>query len=172
MSYFRQEYDLSHTNQGLSEEDFKFLLNHLAVGTSTGYGYTFKKFRTFCETFNADPLSCPPAIVVKYLHKLFEEGAQYRTVNYHMSTISKFHCSIAGIPIGKHPLVKQAVKAVFGMRPPLPRYSGTFDICPVLHYIADMPPLNELTLKELTHKAVFLTCFSNLTRWIIYLSEY
>ena len=96
---------------------------------------TLKRFRSFCEHIQADPLTCPPAIVVKYVRHLYEAGAEYSTVNYHRSAISKFHVRIHGIPIGEHLLVSQAVKAVFRLRPPLPQYQSTFDIVPVLAYI-------------------------------------
>ena len=73
--------------------------------------------------------------MVKYVRHLYESGAEYSTVNFHRSAISKFHVGIYGIPMGEHPLVSQAVKAVFRLRPPLPQYQSTFDIVPVLVYI-------------------------------------
>ena len=109
---YRQAFMLSKTSHDLDEADLDFLSKHLAPQTASGYGYTFRKFRIFCEQLQADPLTCAPAIVVKYLRHLFESGAEYSTVNFHRSGISKFHVGIDGISIGEHPLVSQAVKAV------------------------------------------------------------
>ena len=106
----------------MDETDLDFLSKHLAPRTASGYGYIFKKFRLFCEQLQADPMTCPPAIVVKYLRHLFESGAEYSTVNFHRSGISKFHVGIDGVSIGEHQLVSQAVKAVFRLKPPLPKY--------------------------------------------------
>ena len=70
------------------------------------------------ERFGADPFSCTPAIIVKYIRSLYESGVAYFTVNHHRSSISKFHEGFAGQAIGSHPLVSKAVKAVFRLRPP------------------------------------------------------
>ena len=164
MQNFQQQYQLSHQTQGLSEDDLAFLANHLAPGTSVTYGYTFKSFRGFCDSLGTDPLTCSPVVVVKYLRGLYEKGAQYSTINGHRSAISKFHCGVAGVPIGEHPLVGQAVRAAFRLRPPLPRYTSTFDICPVLRYISELEPLDQISLKMLTFKTVFIISFSSLSR--------
>ena len=116
----------------MEEADLDFLSNHPASGTASGYGYSFRRFRLFCEHLQADPLTCLPAIVLKYVRHLYETGAKYGTVAYHTLAISKFHVGIHGIPMGEHPLVSQALKAVFRLRPPVPQYKSTFDIVPVL----------------------------------------
>ena len=69
-----------------------------------------------------------------------------------------------GKSVGEHPLVAQAVRAVFRLRPPLPKYKATFDINPVLHYVANLKPLNSLDLKTLSHKALFLVSYTSLSR--------
>ena len=160
---YRQEFSLSKSNHDLDEADLDFLSKHLAPQTASGYGYVFRKFRLFCEQMQADPLSCAPAIVVKYLSHLFESGAEYSTVNFHRSSISKFHVGIDGISIGEHPLVSQAVKAVYRLRPPLPKYQSTFDIVPVLAYVRSLPTAN-ISLKQLSLKTLFLTIYSSISR--------
>ena len=66
--------------------------------------------------------------------------------------------------MGQHHLVNKAVRAVFRLRPPLPKYKKTFDMHPVLDFISGLQPLNELSLKNLTFKAFFLLSFSSLSR--------
>ena len=162
-SHFRQEFNLSRAQHDLDEEDLDFLSNHLASGTASGYGYSFRKFRLFCEHFQADPLTCTPAIVVKYVKHLYEEGAKYSTVNGHRSAISKFHVGVHGIPMGEHPLVSQAVKAVFRLRPPLPQYRATFDIVPVLAYVRSLPTAS-IPLKLLSFKTLLLAIYASISR--------
>ena len=115
---YRQEFRLSKTSHDLDEADLDFLSKNLASQAASGYGYTFRKFRLFCEQLQADPLTCAPAIVVKYVRHLYESGAEYSTVYFHRSGIAKFHVGINGISVGEHPLVSQAVKTVFKLRPP------------------------------------------------------
>ena len=112
---------------------------------------------------HTDPLTCPPAAVVKYIRHLYETGAEWSTVNFHRSSISKFHVGIHGVPLGEHPLVSQAVKAVFRDRPPLPQYKSTFDIVPVLNYIHSLPTAT-VSLQLLSFKALFLTIYSSISR--------
>ena len=162
-SHFRQAFASSTANLDLDQDDIDFLSNHLSSGTATGYGYVFTHFKIFCETLQTSPLTCSPAVIVQYIPRLAISGAQYSTVNYHRSAISKFHTGVAGVPIGEHPLVCQAVKAVFRLRPPLPKYKSTFDIVPVLVHFLNQPTDN-LTLKQLTFKTLFLTVYSSLSR--------
>ena len=68
---YRQEFSLSKPSHDLDEVDLDFLSKHLAPQTASGYGYIFKKFRLFCEQLQADPMTCAPAVVAKYLRHLF-----------------------------------------------------------------------------------------------------
>ena len=160
---FRQEFSLSKANHDLDQDDLDFLSNHLASETASGYGYVFRKFRIFCEQLLADPLTCPPSVIVKYLRYMSVSGAEYSTVNFHRSAISKFHASVDGSPVGEHPLVSQAVRAVFRLKPPLPKYQATFDIVPVLNYVRSLPT-DRISLKQLSFKALFLTVYSSISR--------
>ena len=149
----------------LTRMDEKFLFHHLASQTSSGYGYIWKKFSKFCSQLNVNPFSCSPAIIVRFLRQNFENGAQYRSINFIRSAISKFHKGFESFSAGEHLLVKQACKAAFRLRPPLPKYQSTFDMKPVLQYVATVLGNNNLlTLKWLTFKTVFLIAFSSLSR--------
>ena len=48
------------------------------------------------------------------------------------------------------------VKAVFNLRPPVPRYSDTWDVSILLNLLRSLSPLNGLSLKKLTLKVVAL----------------
>ena len=112
-----------------------------------------------------DPFTCPASVPVKYLQKLYDDGSKYRTVNYVRSAISKLHFGIENKPVGQHPLVRQAVRAVFRLRPPLPKYKVTFDIKPALDYVKQiLGQNNTLTLKLLTFKCLFLIALHSISR--------
>ena len=123
----------------------------------------YLKFRRFCDQFSVDPMSCPPSVIVKYLRQLSESGAEYSRVNFHRSGISKFHQGLAGSPIGEHPLVSQAVKAVFRLKPPLPKYQSTFDIVPVLNYVRSLDT-HTISLQLLAFKTLLLSIYSCISR--------
>ena len=161
---FGQEFSLSHPTSGLDQDDLDFLSNHLAHSTRTGYGYVFKRFRGYCENIHEDPYTCAPAIIVKYIRNMYESGAEYSTVNHHRSCTSKFHYGFGNITAGSHPLVTQAVKAVFRLKPPLPKYISTFDISVVFSYIQSLPQNEQLSLKLLSFKTLFLLTASTISR--------
>ena len=102
--------------------------------------------------------------IVKFLRVKYEKGATYGTINLLRSAISKYHCGYNGNSAGEHPLVCQSVRAVFRLRPPLPQYKATFDIGPVLSYVASLEPLEDLDLKLLTLKAFFLVTTCSISR--------
>ena len=155
---------MSHPNSGLDSADLDFLSNYLASGTKAGYGYVFQRFSIFCADFHVDPFTCNPAIVVKYIRCMYDQGAEYSTINHHRSSISKFHVGFGGVPVGSHSLVSQAVKAVFRLRPPLPKYIATFDITKVFGHIQTLPPNEELSIKLLTLKTLFLLTSATISR--------
>ena len=130
----------------------------------SGYNYAFKKFSTFCLPYGVNSLTCPPSLVVKYLRSLYEDGVEYNTVNLHRSAISKFHVGVDGQAMGLHPLVKKAVRAVFRLKPPLPKYKSTFDVNIILNYLSGLPGNTHLDLKYLSFKTLLLTIYSTLSR--------
>ena len=141
-----------------------FLASHLSAGSKTGYDYAFRKFVVFCSTLKVDPFNCMPAVLVKYVRHLYENGASYSTVNFHRSAVAKFHSGLDGVSIGSHPLVSQALKAVFRLRPPLPKYVATYDITKVFGYLQSLPNNESLNLKLLTLKTLFLLTTSIISR--------
>lgn len=60
---------------------------------------------------------------------------------------------------GSHPMVSQAVKAVF-----LPKCINTFVVSLVFTYIVRLPTNEALTLKQLTFKTLFLLTSSTISR--------
>ena len=163
-SHFKHVYSLTNASHGLDKDDLDFLSNHLAEGTKTGYGDIFNRFSGFCHEIGQDPFTCKPAVIVKYIRSLYEWGAAYSTVNHHRSCISKFHAGFDHIPAGSHPLVAQAVKSVFRLRPPLPKYVNTFDISIVFTFLQSLPANEDLDLKLLSYKTLFLLTSSTISR--------
>ena len=99
---------------------------------------------------------------MRFLKSLYEKGSSYSLINAARSAISKYHLGFNGTPAGQHTLVCQAVKAVFRLNPPLPKYQSTYDIQLVFTHIKSLQP--SLTLKELTYKTLFLLTASSISR--------
>ena len=84
-----------------------------------------------------------------------------------LSAISKYHIIDAstGLTIGKHLLVSTAKKAFWQLKPLIPCYHGTYDVTIILRYIESLGQNEDLTIKQLSEKTVFLVAFSTLSRY-------
>ena len=99
--------------------------------------------------------------MINFLAHLYNQGYQYRSLNSYRSAIASMHAPIDGVSIGQHPLVSRLLKGAFQSRPPLPRYTDTWDVNIVLahlneHEVNETMPLKQLTLR--TVMLLALTC--------------
>ena len=94
--------------------------------------------------------------VVNFLAQLFAEGYKYNSLNCYRSAISSVHETVDGYDVGQHPLVTRLLKGAFNDRPPLPRYSSTWDVQVVLDYLQSLGLNESLSLKHMTCKTVML----------------
>ena len=72
--------------------------------------------------------------------------------------------------LGNHPLVSTAKKAFEQLKPPIPRYHGTYDVTIVLRFIENLGQNETLTFKQLSENSVFLVAFSTLSRYCVALT--
>ena len=148
-----------------SEQDLNsFLSNHLASGTHKGYNSCYRKFKSYCLAKNLNPTNCNPEDIARYIQHLFVSGSSYSSVNLARSAISKYHIGFNGTPAGQHKVVCNAVKAVFRLRPPLPKYKSTYDVSIVLEYLKSLPANPQLSMKMLTYKTLFLLTVATISR--------
>lgn len=56
------------------------------------------------------------------------------------------------------------MKGIFNLRPPIPRYSFTWDVAKVLNYLGSLHPLQDLSMKLLTLKTVALLALATAQR--------
>ena len=106
-------------------------------------------------------------LIVKFILHLYDSGVSNSVVGTAVSAISKYHIVDAntGLTMGQHPLVSTAKKAFWQLKPPIPKYHGTYDVNIVLRYIENLGQNETLTMKQLSEKTVFLVAFSTLSRY-------
>ena len=66
--------------------------------------------------------------------------------------------------MGQHPLVTRLLKGAFNDRPPLPKYTSTWDVQVVLDYLQSLGENESLSLKQLTWKTVMLLALTKPSR--------
>ena len=132
--------------------------------TNKSYNSLFGKWYSWCIERSFNPFSEPVTNVVNFLAYLFKEGYQYSSINSYRSAISSVHEKVEGYNVGQHPLVTRLLKGIFHDRPPLPRYSGTWNVQSVLNYLEGLGKNKSLPLKLLSWKLTMLLALTHPSR--------
>ena len=72
--------------------------------------------------------------------------------------------NIDSVRVGEHPLVVQLLKGAFNLRPPLPRYSSTWDVNLVVSFFDCLSANESLSLKDLSQMLGFLFALTAMER--------
>ena len=160
MAYLRQKFG----RNNLSESAKELLLASWRSKTSQAYDSHFRKWLGWCTERGCDPISGPISDVANFLADLHSQGYQTSSLNAYRSAISSVHDRVDDVDVGKHPLISRLLKGAFHVRPPLPRYSSTWDVQVVLNCIQQWGNTTSLSLKLLTFKLVMLMCLARPSR--------
>lgn len=142
--------------RNISEKAATIIMQSWSDGTQKQYKLYIKQWIDFCCERQADPYNPPLTSVLDFLVSLHEKGLSYTTINTARSAISAITLSEDQNTIGCHPLVSRFMKGIYKGSPPVPRYHSTWDVQPVLNYLASKSPVDGLDLKMLTHKLIML----------------
>jgi hypothetical protein len=151
-------------SSGLSSEVVDLLMGGVRNTTSAAYQSAWNGWHNWCIQQGADPMSPSLAKVLEFLSWQVGEGKAYRTVNVSRSMLSSTLGKIDGFDIGKHPLVVKLMKGAYNKKPPVPRYTGFWDINLVINYIISLGSNNELSFSTLSTKLAVLLALSSLCR--------
>ena len=143
--------------EGISERAQELILQSWREGAQKQYRTYLQKWTTFSSGWDIDPIQPTISEVIDFLTELFDSGLGY-------SGLSTARCALSSVihlddnrTVGSHPLVNRFLKAAFNYRPSIPRYNSVWDPTRVLTYLKTLPPLENISLKELTHKLIMLT---------------
>ena len=127
--------------------------------TKKQYCTHIKKWLAFCSTHDYDPVQPQVAQAIEFLTSLYHQGLSYSSINTARSALSSF-CNLEQLDVsfGQLPVVKQFMKGVFQLRPALPKHKSIWEVKTVFNYFRLQPPLNQLSLKELSRRLALLLC--------------
>ncbi len=145
----------------LSEEASSLIFGSWRKKTNKSYNSLFGRWHSWCSRRGTNPFSID---IANFLAELFTEGYKYNSLNAYRSAISSVHEKVEGYEVGHHPLITRLIKGVFNTRPPLPKYTSTWNVQTVLDHITSMGANNGLSLKELTLKTVMLLSLTRPSR--------
>ena len=149
-------------NRGLSEDAADLLSKHSwREGTTVAYNSAWGQWSGWCLPRKIDPFRASVETVINYLTERFKKGDKYRTLNNHRSAISAFHEGIDNIKMGQLEQIRRIMSAFFNARPPMPRYSYTWDVNKVLTYIKSMDSNEYLSIRDLSLKLTMLMALTS-----------
>lgn len=126
------------TEAGVSKSTRNLLLAAWRKSTSDVYASAWRKWASWCSQRQINPLQADVSAILEFLALEYEAGKAYRTLNVYWSAISMTHPRADSFRVGEHPLVKQLLRGIFNSRPPLTRYSGTWDVQKALTYMESL----------------------------------
>ncbi len=151
-------------SSGFSGQVVELLLGGVRNSTSAAYQSAWNGWHSWCVQQGANPMSPPVTKVLEFLSWLVGKGKAYRTINLSRSMLSSTLGKIDGVDIGKHPLVVKLMKGAYNKKPPIPKYTGFWDVNLVINYIISLGPDEELSLSALSSKLAMLLALSSLCR--------
>ena len=146
----------SHSAGGISTRASALITSGWSKGTNATYQSGWNRWHRWCDERDINPLSCDIKFFLDFLAELFDQGLQHRSINIIRSAVSMTHSQLEGVPIGQHPLVTRLLKGVYNLRPPMPRYSSTWDVGMVTKYLTSLGRNEDLPLKRLSQKLALL----------------
>ena len=103
-------------------------------------------------------------LFIDFLLEVYKLGRSYSTVNTYRSGISTTIHSVTGRNLGSNHLVSRFMKGIYVAKPPLPRYTATWNVSKVTDHLRTLVPLESLLFKDLSKKLVLLFALSSAQR--------
>ena len=140
----------------ISESACNLLMASWTPGTQLQYQVYIQKWSNFCAQRKINHNQPTVEQALEFFTLLYAQGLSYSAINTARSALSSYIILDDGTILGQRRLVSRSLKGNFQTKPPLRRYSETWDVSVVLHYLQGLSPVETLNLKELTLKLVTL----------------
>ena len=118
--------------------------------------HTSNKWATFCKTQTVNISNGSIKDDTEFLLSLHKKGLGCSAINTARSVLLNILPVKEGIEFGKHPILTRMLKAIFRIRPALPRYICIYDAEIVIDFLKSLPCWEKVTPKWLTLKLVTL----------------
>ena len=133
--------------QGISRTAEDLILKSWRTSTQKQYNTYINRWLHFCEG-KRNPFKTTAQTVTEFLVSQYQNGLSYTAINTARSAISNFVRLTGNINIHENEIISRFMKGVFNEKPSLPRYTVTWDVHSVLHYLETMDTSTLLLLSE------------------------
>ncbi|XP_018359011.1 PREDICTED: uncharacterized protein LOC108758512 [Trachymyrmex cornetzi] len=143
----------SYLKRNIPIDTIEILLASISDNTWKQYNSGLKKkWWSFCAIHKENPYQISANKLLRFLTKMFSEGASYGSLNSFRSAISL----VSHNNIGEDPMVCRFLRGVANLKPIGSRYAATWDPSIVLDKVKTWYPVESLNLRELTEKTIIL----------------
>lgn len=133
----------------------------ISEGTWKQYNACFHKYWKFCRSHPSYNVSKYDLnVYLEFLVSEINKGGSYATINTYRSALN-FMFSPNN---DDEKTIKRFVKGSYNLKAPKPKYEFTWDVKPVLNYLATLYPLDTLPLDKLTIKTITLMALTSAHR--------
>ncbi|XP_047990085.1 uncharacterized protein LOC125229321 isoform X1 [Leguminivora glycinivorella] len=132
----------------LNDTSIEIIMSSLSENTYKQYDSCLKNWLIYSNNHCINYLKPSVTDVINFLAFIYENGAQYGTINSHKSAISL----LLGPAYLEDERIKRFMKGVFRLRPTAPKYDLTWDPGIVLRYLSNKGPNDSLDLENLSKK--------------------
>lgn len=142
--------------RGITAAPAEIMLASITESTLKQYQSPINAWREYCNTNNLDFFSSSIPNIISFLTDRFNRGSSYNTLNSTRSALSL----IIGPRLSEDDRIKRFLKGVFKLRPTIPKYDHVWDVSLVLNHFKNNNSNNNMSLEDLTKKAVTLIAIS------------
>ena len=152
--------------RGISEQVASRAAGSKRKSTYATYDSRLHLYYKWCRQKSVDPLQASVDEIGRFLEFLFQEGRQVRTISGYRAAISVVHHGWNGVPVGRHPLLSQMMKAFFLKRPPQRTLVPSWNLPLVLMKLCLPPfePMHSADMKFVAWKTLFLVAAASARR--------
>ena len=142
--------------KGFSQKTIDLFISALDTNSSKTMSSNLRQWIYWCEYHSVDPICCPITSICDFFVDMLTRGLAFNTIAGYRTAISEMHDHVNGVPIGSHPDISQALRAIHTTNPPPVPLDEPIDILPSLDYIRELGSNSSMTIRDLSIKTAFL----------------
>ncbi|XP_061716302.1 uncharacterized protein LOC133524349 [Cydia pomonella] len=140
------------SQKSLKDKSIDIIMSSLSEKTYKQYDSCLRNWYNYSKNYGIDYLKPTVSDIINFLASIYENGAQYGTINSHKSAVSLYLPTYLGTSYLRDERINRFMKGVFRLRPTAPKYDLTWDPGIVLRYLSKKWPNDSLDLESLSKK--------------------
>ena len=150
--------------RGFSKETIQIISRSWAPATQKQYQSYIKKWWDFCTEHKINGYETNVKYLLEFFTTLFKQKLSFSAINTAKSALLTCVTVNNSYSWGQDVNIIRFLKGVHNFRPPIPKYTTTWDVDTVLNHLDTQAPLNVISLKELTLKTAMLVALTSGSR--------